>query len=172
MPVPGPRNQFGPLPGYDNPNGEKPTRINHWNAPSPIAWPGESPGLTEISLRGCVLAYGTIRKLWRQSVNYIPAAAAYSWTANGPAQSDTHGFQITRALRYMTRSVYVGAGIDNTRFDEMHTKIVNGVDYKTVTIGAGNVRNRPTVRNRMTSFGSRVPTLNQVSPAAEPTNNG
>ena len=169
MPVPGPRNQFGPLPGYDNPGHELPSRINLWEAPVPIAWPGESPGLTEISLRGCVLAYGTIRKFWRQSINYIPAAAAYSWTANGPAQTKTEGFQITRALRYMTRSVYSQAGTDDTRFDAMHTSIENGVMYKTVTVQAGNSRNRPTVRNRMTSFGSRVPTLNQVSPAAEPT---
>jgi hypothetical protein len=41
------------------------------------------------------------------------------------------------------------------------------VKSKPVTIPAGGVRNRPTVRNRITSFGSRVPPLNPKLPAGE-----
>jgi hypothetical protein len=80
------------------------------------------------------------------------------------------GLDITRALRYMTRSVYARSGEDNTRFPGLHTRILMRSRSKPVTIGAGQVRTRPTVRNRMTSFGSRVPTINQAVPAAEAEN--
>ena len=172
MPVPGPRNQFGPDPGYRNPESESLDKFNHWNRPGPVWWPGRSPGMMTITLRGCVLAYGQIRRMWRQSINLIPAPAPYSWTENGPTESPVHGVGVTRALRYMTRSVYEGAGTDHSRFDAMHTQIVHAVNYKTVTVSAGNMQGRPTVRNRMTSFGSRVPTLNQAVSAAEAQNPG
>lgn len=167
MPVPGPRNQFGPVEGYRNPSEEQSHRFNHWNRPGPVWWPGRTPGLMQITLRGCVLGYGQIRRLWRQSVNFIPGQAPYSWTNNGNTNSPSEGVGITRALRYMTRSVYAAGGTDNTRFYGTHTDIARKVNYKTVTVQAGNVRSRPTVRNRMTSFGSRVPTLNSVATAAE-----
>lgn len=170
MPIPGPRTQFGPDPGYDNPGGEKPTLFNRWNRPGPIWWPGETPGMMFTDRRATVLAPGQIRLLWRQAVNYIAAQSPYSWTDNAPGPrrhfTAPGGFAITRALRYLTRSLYMGAGIDNTRFDEQHTVITPQVTYKTVTMGAGNTRSRPTVRNRMSSFGSRVPTLNTTVPAA------
>lgn len=173
MPIPGPRTQMGPLPGYNNPGGEQPTRINHWDRPGPIYWPGRSPGMMVISLRGCRLAVGQIRRLWRQSVDLIPAQAPYSWTDN--ANVGVQGAPpvgITRALRYMTKSVYMGAGIDHSRFDALHTVVIKRNAYKTVTVNAGQVRNRPTTRNRMTSFGSRVPTLNGPVQAAENQNPG
>jgi hypothetical protein len=172
MPVPGPRNQYGPDGGYRNPDGEQTDRFNHWNRPGPIWWPGRTPGFMQISLRGCVLGFGQIRRMYRQSVNLIPAQGAFSWSDNGNDQSAGPPVGVTRALRYMTRSLYMGAGIDNTRYDGLHTQIIKQNTYKTVTVGAGNSRSRPTVRNRMTSFGSRVPTLNQASSAAESQNPG
>lgn len=69
-------------------------------------------------------------------------------------------FHVTRALRYMTRSLYMGGGIDNSRYAALHTQIEQRTNQKPVTLNAGNVRNRPTTRNRLTSFGSRVPSLN------------
>lgn len=167
MPVPGPRTQFGPLPGYTNPDDQQPTFFNRWGRPAPVAKMGETPGLMYINLRGNVLGWGQIRKMWRQSVGYIAAPPTYSWTANGIVAERTGGFQITRALRYMTRSVYMGSGFDNTRFPGLHTQIQPKVRSKPVTIGAGQSRGRPTVRNRITSFGSRVPTLNQPVRGAE-----
>lgn len=177
MPVPGPRTQFAPLPGYRNPEAEAPTRFQLWERPGPVSVPGRSPGLMVVTLRGCVLAAGTIRQLWRQTVNYNAPQAPYSWTRSAPGPDRPEfgygGFQITRALRYMTRSTYSGAGIDNSRFAGLHTPIspragrsLHSVGGR-VTVAAGSVRGRPTVRNRLTSFGSRVPTLNQASPAAE-----
>jgi hypothetical protein len=168
MPVPGPRTQFGPEPGYRNPEGRMPDLFNQWLRPGPVWWPGRSPGTMFLALRGNKLGFGQIRSLWRQSVNYTSAFPAYSWTENGIVSSGSKGgIGITRALRYMTRSVYIGSGLDHSRFDELHTVVSNTNVYKTVTVNAGQKRNRPTVRNRLTSFGSRVPTLNQPSSAAQ-----
>lgn len=167
MPVPGPRNQFRPLPGYTNPSHGLSDRFNLWDRPPPVAKMGDSPGLMYVTLRGCVLGAGQIRRLWRQSVNYIAAPPTYSWTANGVVAERTGGYQITRALRYMTRSVYMGSGIDNTRFEGLHTEITPKVRSMPVTLGSGQNRGRPTVRNRMTSFGSRVPPLNPPVLGAE-----
>lgn len=148
-----------------------PTRFNMWDRPGPVVKQGETPGLMEVTLRGCVLGAGQIRKMWRQSVNLIAAQPPYSWSANGyTGVEGARGFQVTRALRYMTRSVYMGSGFDNTRFSGLHTEITPKARMKPVTIGKGQSRGRPTVRNRLTSFGSRVPTLNQPVQGAESTN--
>lgn len=125
-----------------------------------------------VTLRGCVLAAGQIRRMWRQSVDLISPQASYSWTKNRPGPDapltvPADGVDITRALRYMTKSVYLGAGLDNTRYDELHTIVKKQNTYKVVTVGRGQTRSRPTMRNRMTSFGSRVPTLNQEVDAAQ-----
>lgn len=172
MPTPGPRDQFGPAPGYRNPESRDPDFFNHYLRPGPIWWPGRSPGTMIVTLRGCRLGFGQIRRLWRQSIDYVPAQASYSWTesapgAGGPVTQPTGGYFITRALRYMTRSVYIGAGVDHSRFDELHTVVGKQNNYKTVTVNAGQKRNAPTVRNRLTSFGSRVPTLNKAVSAAQ-----
>lgn len=132
-----------------------------------------TPGLMFVTWRGNVLGPGTIRRMWRQTVNLIPAQAAYSWSENSPQPDRPIAHHpgpdgVTRALRYMTRSIYAGSGIDNTRFSGLHTNIPLRVRSKPVTIGAGQVRTRPTVRNRITSFGSRVPTLNQPVDGASP----
>jgi hypothetical protein len=169
MPVPGPRTQQRPLPGYTNPAGELPDRINHWGKPPPVAMMGETPGLKYVSLRGNVLGFGQIRHMWRQAVNLIPAGPPYSWSSNGVVViTGARGFEITRALRYLTRSLYMGSGIDNTHFYGLHTEIAPRHNSKPVTLGSGLNRGRPTVRNRVTSFGSRVPTLNQPVVGAEP----
>ena len=171
MPVPGPRTQHGPDTGYRNPESRAPNFFNHWNRPDSIWWPGQTPGMMIVTLRGCVLGAGQIRRLWRQSIDMIPAQAGFSWTDNAPSPGrpvvSPGGFHITRALRYMSRSIYMGGGIDNTRYEMLHTHVAKQNMYKTVTINRGQTRSRPTVRNRLTSFGSRVPTLNTQVQAAE-----
>lgn len=171
MPAPGPRTQYGPVPGYTNPDGQHPTRLNRWDRPPPVAQMGRTPGLMQMSTRGMVLGAGQIRRLWRQSVNLINAQAGYSWSTSSPSPGrpvvQPPAIGVTRALRYMTRSIYMGSGIDSTRFSGLHTRIYPRVRSKPVTLGAGQVRTRPTVRNRMTSFGSRVPAINQSVQGAE-----
>lgn len=170
MPVPGPRTQTRSLPGYANPGGETPDRFR-LEAPRPTMQPGRSPGTTLVSLRGNVLAAGTVRRLWRQSINYIAGQSPYSWTDSAPSPgrpefAPPRGFEITRALRYMTRSLYIGGGVDNSRYSGLHTAFRPRVRSKPATTGAGAVRSRPTVRNRLTSFGSRVQPINPRVPAA------
>lgn len=171
MPIPGPRTQFRPLPGYTNPDGEEPDRINHYLRPGPVASFGRSPGTMTVEVRGSVLAPGQIRRLWRQSVNYIAGVEPYSWTESGPAPgrpfTGPGALAITTALRYMTRSVYAPSGTDNSRYSNLHTVVQPRVRSKPVSSPAGGVRNRPTVRNRLTSFGSRVPPLNSKVSAAQ-----
>lgn len=169
MPVPGPRTQSRPLPGYTNPLGQRPDRLYPGRGrPAPVAQMGRTPGLMQISTRHMILGAGQIRRMWRQAVNLHAAQDDFSWSRNAyPGLREGPPVGLTRSLRYMTRSVYMGSGIDSTRFSGMHTRIMPRVRSKPVTIGAGQVRTRPTVRNRITSFGSRVPTLNQPVQGAE-----
>jgi len=67
----------------------------------------------------------------------------------------------------MTRSVYMGGGIDNTRYAMLHSAVYKQNMYKTVTVNTGQKRSQPSIRNRISSFGSRVPTLNQEIAAAQ-----
>lgn len=110
------------------------------------------------TLRGMILAGGQLRFLWKQAAAYMSGPPGYSWTIDGPISTVTaaRGFQITRALRYMTRSLYFGAGSDNTRMSELHSVVQPRVRHKAVTVGVGQQRGKPVTRNRLTSFGSRV----------------
>lgn len=170
MPVPGPRGQDAPFPGYRNPDAEQPDRINRWLRPGPVAQVGRTPNTMFTALRGNVLAAGTVRRLWRQVADMVPASASFSWTENAPAPGrgvrSPSGFRITTGLRYMTRSLYAAGGTDASRFTALHTKVQPKVHHKPVSVGSGQARSRPTVRNRLVSFGTRVPTLNQKVPAA------
>ena len=160
-----------PVPGQPrNPDGETPFRF-HRIPGVPLAVAGRSPGTMRTSLRGNVLAYGQVRQLWRQTINYLAAQSPVSWTANTPGRggpgTNARGFQITRALRYMARSFYVAGGTDNTRLSELHTIVVPRVRSKQVTVAGGSKRSQPTVRNRLTSFGARVQPINARVRAAD-----
>lgn len=167
MPVPGPRAQRAPLPGYRNPEDEMPTKFNRWERPGPVSVPGRSPATMRTALRGNILAPGTVRRFWRQIADIIPAQAPYSWTASSPVGRPIVGVDITTAVRYMTRNLYARAGTDETHMSAMHTTIHPSARSKPVTTPAGAVRSRPTIRNRLTSFGSRVPPLNAKVTAAQ-----
>jgi hypothetical protein len=192
MPIPGPRTQFGAVPGYRNPpvhsrelGSHGVDRIATGPATAPetpgnrvnrfeqgpqraVVVIGRTPGVEGASTRGNVLGAGTIRNMWRQSVNVFPAQGAVSWTSNVVrGRGHDNGVGITRSLRYLTRMLYMGSGIDNSRYGRYHTTVKPNVRSKAVTQGSGSNRNRPTVRNRMTSFGSRVPPLNAAVPGAE-----
>lgn len=123
---------------------------------------GQSPGLQDIepATLGTV-GFGTIRRLWRQSVNYIPAGGWLSWTENGTDRTPTVGVGITRALRYKASSVFRGAGSSNTRMGAPRAFIVPRHVQPRATIAAGNLQGRPYIRNRLQSFGSRVPPVNR-----------
>ena len=153
MPVPGqPRNPFGQAP--DRIELERPRHI-------PVE--GRTAATMVTTLRGMILAAGQVRHDWRQVVAYMAAPPDYSWTVNRSLTdaSSARGFQLTRALRYLSRMLYMGSGIDNTRFSELHSAVPPAVRHKPVTVNAGQARNKPVTRNRLTSFGSRVTPLEQ-----------
>jgi len=157
-----------PVPGQPrNPFGQAPDRFD-LEAPRFAVKAGETPGTMGTTTRGMILAGGQIRELWRQALAYLPGPPGYSWTANRSLGdlSAARGFQITRALRYLTRGIYFGGGSDNTRFAELHTIIPMSVKSKPVTVAAGSVRGTPVTRNRLTSFGSRVLPLQDRPSAA------
>jgi hypothetical protein len=124
---------------------------------------GYSPGVQDIDSRADTAAAGTIRRLWRQAVNYIAGPADYSWTANGPTGAPTRPVGITRALRYKASTTFRGAGSMSTRFGAPRPFVPprSGRHPAPVTIAAGNLQGRPVLRNRLSSLGSRVPPVNR-----------
>lgn len=147
-----------PLPGRPrNPQLERPDRFRE-RAYVDVPEIGASPGLQTIDRHTGHAARGTIRRLWRQSVNFIPAPPAFEWSKQPPL--------ITRALRYRATSLYKQAGANNTRFGARRPITPARHNQPIPTIGAGNLQRRPTRRNRMSSFGSRVPPINPPSNAA------
>jgi hypothetical protein len=157
MPVAGqPRNPFGQSP--DRIMLEQ-HRVTGYSGPA-IDGAGVPLAFVQRTKRGMVLAAGQLRFFWKQAVGYNSAQDDYSWTTNGyRSRGGPRGFQITRALRYRTRSVYMGAGIDNTRLTALHSVVHPKVRSKPVTVNAGQQRGKPVTRNRLTSFGARVEPL-------------
>jgi hypothetical protein len=150
-----------PVPGRPrNPLGETPTRF-HGRRQVFVARAGETPGLMDVDTRADTVAAGTIRRNYRQSVNFVPAPPPVDITRNNGLGV------VTRALRYKASSVYRRGGNDNTRFGARRPFVPARHNSRPVTIAAGNQQGRPTIRNRMTSFGRRVAPVNAPSPAAE-----
>jgi hypothetical protein len=150
-----------------NPFGQSPHRFE-LEAPRHPVQEGRTPATMRRTLRGMILALGQIRHDWRQTVGYIDGPPPFSWTSSGVGGPTGRAFQVTRALRYLTRSLYMGAGIDNTRFAELHSAIPPQTRSPVVTTGGGQQRNKPVTRNRLTSFGARVPTLQERAAKAPP----
>lgn len=137
--------------------GEKPNRF-HERANVFVIRPGDTPGTMETDDRGEILASGSIRRLWKQLVNPIPAPP--------PVEVSAMPFTGQRAIRYKASTTYRPAG-DQLAFSRggrpgMHTVITQATRQPRPTLGVGLNRNRPVLRNRIASFGSRVPPLNSA----------
>lgn len=143
-----------------NPLGQTPTRFRE-RPRVHVAIPGQTPGMMEQDAKalGIDTAPGTVRRLWRQVLAGVPAAPPFP-VSLAPAL-------FTRALRYKASTTYKEAGTLNTRFSMLHTVVRQVARQPRPVIEAGTRRGRPTVRNRMTSFGSRVQPLNRRVPAAQ-----
>lgn len=107
------------------------------------------------------VAAGTIRGLWRSSLGGARGPAPFGWA--------DHPRIFTRSLRHRVTSLFMRAGNSRTDWGEPRPMIRPRARQSIVTRQVGNRPAGPTVRNRLTSFGSRVPPLNQPSPNAEPT---
>lgn len=102
---------------------------------------------------------GTIRKLWRSTVGSTTFPAPFGWADNPRT--------ITRSLRYKASSLFMRAGNSHTDWGEPRPIIRPRVRSPLITRQAGNKPGMPTVRNRLASFGSRIPPLNAPSSNAE-----
>jgi hypothetical protein len=171
MPLPGrPRNIGGTEVRFRS-SGQTGVGVERWRSGPRTRWHervhvivpqlGQTPGLQDVeaAILGTV-GWGTIRRLWRQSVNYLPAGPWLSWTENGIDRTPTNGVAITRALRYKASSLFRGAGSSNTRMGATRAFVTPRHIQPHVTLGVGNLQGRPVLRNRLQSFGSRVPPVN------------
>lgn len=117
-------------------------------------------------VRGTIAEPGTLRRLWRNIAEYSGAAPPFSWTANRfDGDPVPAGQAVTTPLRYLISTVNVlTAG--NLLSNPLARRALNpSVAHPGARlILTGNVANRPTIRTRVPSFGSRVPALNQEIP--------
>lgn len=141
-----------------NPLGQTPTRFRE-RPRVHVQIPGQTPGTMEHEDWAPEQAQGTIRRLWRQVMSGQPGPPPFP-VSQAPAI-------FTRALRYKAASTYKGAGSQNTRLTMLHTVVRMVARQPRPVLEAGTRRARPTVRNRMSSFGSRVQPLNRRAPAAQ-----
>lgn len=106
------------------------------------------------------LADGDVHGNWRSSVGSIAGPAPFSWVDNPPL--------ITRPLRYRVISIFRGAGNSASMTNAAPRPVrVRQARMSAIVRLAGNAPAKPSVRNRLTSFGSRVPPVNQPSPNAQ-----
>jgi len=127
-----------------------------------VLQPGRAPTVQHVELSLDQTAPGQIRRLWQQTIDYIAAGPQLSWTENAARRRPTavQG-QVTRALRYKASSLFRGYGSNNTRFGAPRPIRPTQHRQAVPTVGAGNLAARPTLRNRLSSFGSRVPPVNR-----------
>jgi hypothetical protein len=153
----------------------RPNPREDWREPNPLAQtptrfregpnvhvvdPGRSPGTMEVDRRfDPDTAPGTVRRLWRQVLAGIPGPP--------PVPVSQLPAEYTRSLRYRAQSFYLPAGTQNSRFSMLHTVIAQRSRQLRPVYSAGTRKARPTVRNRMASFGSRVEPLNRAAPAGQ-----
>lgn len=123
-----------------------------------VARPGQTPGLQYLEIPP-LDAPGTIRRNVRPAISAIPAPPPFSWADNPRI--------FTRPLRYKASTTYRAAGTDRTQTGAPRPVFKAKARTAIVTRQAGNKPAGPTVRNRLASFGSRVPPLNAPSPNAE-----
>lgn len=153
MPIAGvPRNPFGEVPGSN-----ERSRRNHPNLVA--ARDQDTAG------RHTVAEPGTIRRFIRAAVGYTGAAQPFSWTRN--AFSDESGEvqgPVTSTKRFLisTRD-FLTAGNQRSNPIERAPIVRQPQAPPIPIVYAGNLQHRPTVRNRMTSFGSRVAPINAPS---------
>lgn len=143
-----------PVPGVArNPLHQQPDRLQRRRAAF-VTRAGQTPGLMTVDAYADESAPGTIRRVWRQAINLSLPAPPLSQSSNNGLGT------VTRALRYKATTIHRGAGSDKTRFGAPRAIRPAKHNMLAATISAGNKRNLPTVRNRLSSFGSRVKPLN------------
>ena len=107
---------------------------------------------------------GSIRRFWRAAPKYVGGANGqeFSWTDNDllPRDNQARALVSTR-LNYIittTNTVYGGNQLSRPMQRPVLVKSTASAAPRQIT--NGNVQGRPVLRQRIPSFGSRVPALN------------
>lgn len=110
----------------------------------------------------------TVRVLWRNLVNYLNSggSADFNWTLNTWENSpDVPRGPVTTSLRYLISTLWTVTAGNQRSMPIVRPPIVRQRQSPAPPlVYAGNLQGRPVLRNRMVSFGSRVPPVNGVSP--------
>lgn len=111
-------------------------------------------------------APGTIRRTWHNQAMLYGGSPAFSWSANR-FSTDPAGVDNPRAtpLRYLVSTINIltaGNQLSNPMRRSILPPSVRHPGSRLVM--AGNVQNRPVLRSRVPSYGSRVPALNAGAP--------
>lgn len=127
--------------------------------------------LQMLQLRVTSQVPGVVRMFWRATPRYTGAPRILNWTHNswdaaGPMQGDLS----TTRLNYridspLTASLHYGNQLSRPMSRPTLSPSVAAAAPRVVT--NGNVRNRPVLRVRIPSFGSRVPALNSAGPGTQ-----
>lgn len=122
---------------------------------------GQTGGLDDRTIPPTDQPNVTIRQLRQGKAASIPAPPPFGWAENPPI--------VTVPVRYRASTRFRGVGNSRTLWGEPRLIVRRNIDQPRVTRQAGNKPSQPTVRNRLASFGSRVPTVNPPSPNVEQT---
>lgn len=124
--------------------------------------------LQEDVLRPTAQRPGSIRRFWRGQVRYVGGANGQelNWTLNEVEKDGAprKGGLATNPLRHKittVNTIYVGNQLSRPMQRPTVQKSVAGAAPRLIT--SGNVQGRPVLRERIPSFGSRVPALNAPS---------
>lgn len=117
-------------------------------------------------LRETVANPGTIRRFVMPALRYVGAQGPFSWTGNSfsPDAPKGPGGQ-SNPLRYLISTIDTLTAGNQLSNPMQRPAIPPTVAYPAPPlILAGNVQGRPTLRQRVPSFGSRIPSLNSILP--------
>lgn len=117
-------------------------------------------------LRVTVANPGTIRRFLMPALRYVGAMGPFNWTTNSfsPDARGGPGGQ-TNPLRYLISTTDTLTAGNLRSNPMMRPAIPPSVAYPAPPLVlAGNVQGRPTLRQRVPSFGSRIPALNTIIP--------
>lgn len=126
---------------------------------------------SEFSVRTTSQVPGVVRRFWRAAARYTGGPRPFSWTDNDFDGSSTPGCEphTTRLnLRIdspLTAALHYGNQLSRPMSRPLLTPSVAAAAPRLIT--NGNVRNRPVLRVRIPSYGSRVPALNSAGPGTQ-----
>lgn len=127
--------------------------------------------LQETDIRTTSQLPGVVRRFWMAIARYTGAPRPFNWTVNGfDGSSPRTGSDASTRLNWLTRDfgsavLHYGNQLSRPMSRPSLAPSVAAAAPRLIT--NGNVRNRPVLRVRVPSFGSRVPALNYAPPGTQ-----